>query len=249
MSGATAAAIGHDSATNAGPWPRYASIALMFASGFAGLGYQIVWTQRCALWLGHESAAVLAVVGAFFGGLALGGAVFGPAIERSLRPARWYAVCEGVIGVWGLLLVALLPTYGEALGALTGVDAGPFRQWSTALVGTFVLLAPATIAMGATLPAVERMALGVQTATRSIGVHYASNTLGAFAGVLVTAFWAIPRLGLTWTTIACAVINGLCVVLALVWFDRLRAGPSVRVGSAPRRILLVLALTGFLGIG
>jgi len=45
-----------------------ASLLLMLASGFAGLGYQIVWTQQSALWLGHETAAVLAVVGAFFGG-------------------------------------------------------------------------------------------------------------------------------------------------------------------------------------
>jgi hypothetical protein len=42
----------------------------MVASGFAGLGYQIVWTQQSALWLGHEAAAVLAVVAAFFGGFA-----------------------------------------------------------------------------------------------------------------------------------------------------------------------------------
>ena len=34
----------------------------MIASGFAGLGLQIVWTQQNALWLGHETAAVLAVV-------------------------------------------------------------------------------------------------------------------------------------------------------------------------------------------
>ena len=45
----------------------------MMASGFAGLGYQIVWTQQCSSWLGHESAAVLALVSAFLGGLALGG--------------------------------------------------------------------------------------------------------------------------------------------------------------------------------
>ena len=32
-----------------------AAVMLMVASGFAGLGYQIVWTQQCALWLGHES--------------------------------------------------------------------------------------------------------------------------------------------------------------------------------------------------
>ena len=44
--------------------------ALMVTSGFAGLAYQIIWTQQSTAWLGHESAAVLAVVAAFFGGFA-----------------------------------------------------------------------------------------------------------------------------------------------------------------------------------
>ncbi len=72
---------------------------LMVASGFAGLAYQIVWTQQSTSWLGHESAAVLAVVAAFFGGLALGALTLGSRIDRSARPARWYAGCEIVIGV------------------------------------------------------------------------------------------------------------------------------------------------------
>ena len=63
--------------------------ALMVASGFAGLAYQIVWTQQSTAWLGHESAAVLAVVAAFFGGLALGALALGSRIERSSRPERW----------------------------------------------------------------------------------------------------------------------------------------------------------------
>ena len=54
--------------------------------GLRRLGYQIVWTQQCALWLGHEAAAVLAVVAAFFGGLALGALALGARIERSRRP-------------------------------------------------------------------------------------------------------------------------------------------------------------------
>jgi spermidine synthase len=58
----------------------------MVASGFAGLGYQIVWTQQCALWLGHESAAVLAVVSAFFGGLAVGALALGPRTDRKDQP-------------------------------------------------------------------------------------------------------------------------------------------------------------------
>ena len=74
----------------------------MAASGFAGLGYQIVWTQQCALWLGHEAAAVLAVVAAFFGGLAAGALDARGRIERSTRPARWYAACEAAIALWSL---------------------------------------------------------------------------------------------------------------------------------------------------
>ena len=62
----------------------------MVASGFAALGYQIVWTQQTALWLGHESAAVLAVVAAFFGGLALGALALGARRSQSRAPARWY---------------------------------------------------------------------------------------------------------------------------------------------------------------
>src|SRR5690242_19712003 len=70
--------------------PRWASHALMMASGLAAMGYEIVWTRQSSLWLGHESAAVLAVVAAFFGGLAAGGLALGARIEASARPVRWY---------------------------------------------------------------------------------------------------------------------------------------------------------------
>ena len=67
---------------------RFAALLLMVASGFAALGYQIVWTQQSALWLGHESAAVLAVIAGFFGGVAVGALGFGKRIDSSERPVR-----------------------------------------------------------------------------------------------------------------------------------------------------------------
>ncbi len=70
------------------------SALLMIASGLAGLGYQIVSTQQSALWLGHEAAAVRAVITAVFGGMGFGALILGRAIERSARPAWWYAACE-----------------------------------------------------------------------------------------------------------------------------------------------------------
>ena len=112
----------------------------MVASGFAGLGYQIVWTQQCALWLGHEAAAVLAVVTAFFGGLAIGALALGPRIERSERPVRWYAACEAAIAIWSIVLALLLAPFSNAVLGLTGAQPGPVWQWVVAFAGTFVLL-------------------------------------------------------------------------------------------------------------
>src|SRR3954464_675160 len=100
---------------------RWAAASLMLASGFAGLGYQLVWTQQCALWLGHESAAVFAVITAFFGGLAVGALALGPRIEASKRPVRWYAACELIIGLWGLVLVLAMSPFSLWLLSVTGV--------------------------------------------------------------------------------------------------------------------------------
>ena len=133
-----------------------ASLVLRAASGFAGLGYQIVWTQQCALWLGHESAAVLAVVAAFFGGLAAGASLLGPAIERSTRPARWYAACESAIAGWSVVLLMLMAPFGDWVLGITGAQPAPVWQWTVAFCATFIVLLPATAAMGATLPAIER---------------------------------------------------------------------------------------------
>ena len=220
---------------------------LMVASGFAGLGYQIVWTQRCALWLGHEAAAVLAVVAAFFGGLAVGALALGPRIERSARPVRWYAGCELVIALWSLLLVFLMAPASAGVLRLTGAQPGPAWQWTVAFLGTFVLLLPATAAMGATLPAMERLTARMHE--RSIAALYAANTLGAVIGVLATAFWLVPALGLARTSLLCAGLNLLCAAAALVAFPATVAPPGPTAGRPARGVLVRLAVTGLLGIG
>ena len=229
-----------------GGWP---SLALMAASGFAGLGYQIVWTQQCALWLGHESAAMLAVVAAIFGGLAAGALALGPRIERSGVPLRWYAGCEAAIAAWAGVLTLAMPAASKWLLALTGPEPAPLWQWGVAFVGTFVLLLPATAAMGATLPAMERLTAQLGGG-RSIAAHYASNTLGAMAGVLAAAFWLVPMLGLAHTALVCIAANAGCAIAAWHWLPpgEPAAAPSV---ASPSRgaVLWPLAITGLLGIG
>ncbi len=212
----------------------------MAASGFAGLGYQIVWTQQFGLVLGHESAAVLAVVAAFFGGLSLGSLLLGRRIEASDAPLRWYAGCEALIGAWGALLILAMPTASGAALDLIGPEATPLRHWSIAFGASFLLLLPATAAMGATLPAMARLG------TTRLAPLYAANTLGAVAGVLATAFWLIPDWGLTRSAGLCVALNLGCAALAGL---ALQARPVPPLGPrTSNRPLTLLALTGLLGI-
>lgn len=227
-----------------------AALAVMTASGFAGLGYQIVWTQQCALWLGHEAPAVLAVVTAFFGGLAFGARVFGARIERSGEPRRWYAGAEALIAGWGLLLALTMAPASDALLALIGPQPGPFRQWGFAFIGSFLLLLPATAAMGATLPAMARITAGGpgDHDRRRIAALYAANTLGAVIGVLAIAFLLVPALGLRATTLVCVALNLACALAAwrvLPAGSAARLLPSAAVPLLRRRLLV----TGLLGIG
>lgn len=223
----------------------------MLASGLAALAYQIVWTQQFTVWLGHESSAVLAVVGAFFGGLAAASFAFGRRIEASLHPARWYAVCEALIGLWCLVLLWLLEPAGAWLLERIGADPTPLRQWGVAFAGTFVLLLPATAAMGATLPAMERVLAPWRTQGSALAALYAANTLGAVAGVLAAAFWLVPALGLARTAVGCAALNLLCAALAWGAFAR-RGGSTPAAPVQPARsagLLSLLGATGLLGIG
>ena len=224
----------------------------MVASGFAGLGYQIVWTQQCALWLGHESAAVLAVVAAFFGGLALGALSMGPGIERSPHPLRWYAACEISIALWSAGLILLMSPFSNWLLQLSGEQPSPVWQWTVAFSGTFFMLLPATAAMGATLPAMEKVTTEFQNQGRSIAALYAANTFGAVLGVLAAAFYLVPELGLAGTAAICISLNLLCASLSLVALPKTSklAGHSIQTGAAEADgILIKLAVTGLLGIG
>ncbi|MEI7443749.1 MAG: spermidine synthase, partial [Burkholderiales bacterium] len=222
---------------------------LMLASGFAGLGYQIVWTRQASLWLGSDPAAVLAVFSAFFVGMALGARVLGERIERGTRPGRAYAACEAAIAAWGVVLMLVLePASGLLLRAIGGSPT-PAGQWAVAFLGTGALLLPATVAMGATLPAMQRALSGWPA--RRVGWLYAANTAGALAGVLATGFWLLPALGLRSTTAVCVALNLACAVAVRFAFDRAvpAAGPaeSAAVPRA-RRALALLAATGLLGI-
>jgi spermidine synthase len=225
---------------------------LIAASGFAGLGYEIVWTRQLALALGTEMMAVLGAVAGFFAGLALGAFALDGRIRRAANPHKIYAVLEAIIGLWGICAVWLLPASARTLAPLLGTAPSPVLLWSASFLLPTLALLPATVAMGGTLTALERM----MSATRgrgpvSAGV-YGANTAGAVAGTLLSTFVLIPSFGLSTTLLCLAAVNAACALAAL------RLGGPVQIGArahsdqpraaADLRLTGTLFATGLLGI-
>jgi len=233
---------------------RWLFYLVVVFSGFAGLGYQMVWSRMLAVALGHEVVAVLAVVAAFFIGLALGGFLLNKNIRQSQRPQLWYVALELVIALWALVLIAVVPLYNTWMPQLMGAEPSVFWQWFLAFAGTFVLLLPATAAMGATLPAVERVSKLHCPERQHVPILYALNTLGAVVGTLLSTFFLIQFFGLKTTLVVLALCNSLCA--ATIYFSEkttrvdAQAPPVITMPAIPSLVLLTLLFfSGLLGIG
>jgi spermidine synthase len=224
---------------------------IVVASGFAGLGYEIVWTRMLSLTLGTEMMAVLGVIAGFFGGLALGAFLLDGLIRRAASPRRAYALLEAVIGVWGLASIVLLPAAGRALAPLLGTDPSPVLLWAMGFALPMLGLLPATMAMGGTLTALDRMAGIALRDARVAAAIYGGNTAGAVAGTLAAAYVLTPAFGLSGTLAALSVLNFACAMAALALGPASCPAPAARAAPAQSggtRLGLALFATGLLGV-
>jgi len=211
---------------------------MFFFSGAAGLGSQIVWAKMFALGLGHEVPATLAVVAAFMGGLALGAWRLDHVVSRSERPGLWYARLEGVIGLWSIALAFGIPLVNQLALVWIGLEPPPWRHWAIAFTVPGLALLPATMAMGATLPAVERFIAPLRAHGGVVGTLYGLNTAGAALGALVSAFWLMPALGFRRTALVFGGLNLLCGAVAFVL-----AREREKLGREPSSLLIAGEVT------
>ncbi len=128
--------------------------ALLFASGFCALVYQVAWLREFRLIFGASTLASAAVLAIFVGGLGIGGLLLGPRADRHPRPLLFYATLESIVAVFAALspwLLTLARTIYLASGGSTrlGVAAATVER----LLLSVIVLAVPTIAMGGTLPA------------------------------------------------------------------------------------------------
>lgn len=243
-------------------------LAALFLSGTAALGYEILWTRLLALALGSETLGMLAVLSGFFGGLALGSWLLHGRARRDPSPARLFAVLESIAALYAVASPHLLYFLARHLPPLLGPAAGDNDTPLALVLGVTtaaVALLPGTLPMGATLAALveaRRRALPGDSPGRGVGRLYGANTLGATFGVLAAVLIILPRFGLGWGSVVLSTHGLAAATLALLWSrgraearapeDTVSAARRRRTApaeNAPSRLLALVTLTGFAGIG
>jgi spermidine synthase len=146
---------------------------------------------------------------------------------------------------------------------LIGADPSALRHWSIAFALPSLAILPATIAMGATLPAMERIVSHLKPDRGCLGAIYAANTFGAVGGLILSAFIFAPQFGLRESVWCFALLNVICGAIVLVMSrasqqapmqqKQNRSEPSVSSPARPSSLFskqaLNLFITGLLGIG
>lgn len=220
---------------NAPPAAVWAFLAL---SGFSTLAYEALWTRLLALVLGSTVYSFATILAAFLTGLALGGAVVFPWVEKSRRRLEVFGWMQLGIAAWAVLVLGLYPRlpwmYVRLFASLSGL-------WLAAANAglVFLVLLPAALMMGMGLPWLARLAVrrAGSNAGAEVGAAYAVNTLGAALGPWAASFALVPLFGLSGAVSAVALINLLMGSAALFLAGdsssrRLRAGAAAAALAA-----------------
>ena len=114
---------------------RWMFLAAYACSGMAGLIYQVNWTRLLTLQMGHGTAAVSTVVGAFMGGLG-GGSILVARFASRLTGRQAlvaYVVLESVVVAAALMLPS-------ELAGMTPILRWSYRDGTSGLLFPFVRL-------------------------------------------------------------------------------------------------------------
>lgn len=207
---------------------------LIFAvSGFAGLIYESIWTHYLKLFLGHAAYSQTLVLAIFMGGMALGAAICSRYSRNWSNLLLWYAVVEGIIGIFALIYHPLFDaginyayaTIIPSIGSLTGVTV---FKW---IISTISIL-PQSILLGMTFPLMSGAFLRLfpKSSGNSLSMLYFSNSIGAVFGVLASGFILIRAAGFPGTIQMAGVIN-IAIAIAVWYLSRDLFKPSEPITS------------------
>ncbi|HEX9161139.1 MAG TPA: fused MFS/spermidine synthase [Thermoanaerobaculia bacterium] len=197
---------------------------LLFGSGGCALIYQTVWLRQFRLVFGASTLASAAVLAIFMGGLGIGGLFIGRRVDQSRNPLLFYGLLEVGVASSAVLSPLLLWIVRQLYLAMGGSFVlGSFLATVVRLLLSVIVLAIPTVLMGGTLPAASRAVETSGDAGRlGVSILYATNTLGAVAGTVISTFYLLETFGNLKTLIAAALLNALVGMSAIAYSNAIR---------------------------
>jgi len=232
-------------------------LVAFFVSGFASLGYQVIWTRILAIYFEATTYAFTLILCTFLLGIAAGSYLVAPLINRRVNWLFAAAVMEWAIGVTALVSLAVisrLPAIIETLRWLPLLEHFVSGEQRVTALMCFVTIIPTTLLLGAAFPVIMKLYAGSDDARvgRRLGRAYASNVCGSIAGSWASGFVLIPLLGTHRSLVLLAAANTL-VGLGLLRYALPRRRPPLGEAALPSRgairprVLVPLGLAVALG--
>jgi len=243
-------------------------LAVAALTGLSSFIYEISWIRMLSGVLGASTYSFELMLASFILGLAIGGWWIRRRIDSAGDTVRLLAIVQVVMGV---AAAATLPLYLVSFDFMAWLissvsrNEGGFVLFNlTSTTICLLVMLPATICAGMTLPLITYRLLRSPEGERSLGRVYAVNTLGSILGVVIAVHLLMPLVGVKATLMVGCAIDvalglGLLVlasprgswrarwpafagVAALVFF-------AVAVDSDPRRSASGVFRTGAARIG
>ncbi len=175
--------------------------------------YEIGWIRMLSLVLGSSTHSFELMLSAFILGLALGGFWIRNRLDAMANPMITLAKIQVAMGVFA---IATLFFYGRLfylmkfiINALSRTEQGYILFHVYSHVICLILMLPATILAGMTLPIITWYLYKRNSDESIIGRVYAFNTIGAIIGVLIAIHALMPFVGLKYLLIAGGAVDML----------------------------------------
>ncbi len=230
-------------------------LLLFVGSGCAALIYEIVWFQLLGLIVGSSAISMGVLLGTFMGGMCLGSLLLTRFVSTQEHPLRVYARLEGVIGIFGLLVLFGLPYAGGLYVAIGGPGFGGLLVRGLFCI---ICLLPPTMMMGATLPAISRWVQATPTGVSWLGFFYGGNIVGAVFGCLLAGFYLLRVFDVSIATYVAVALNAAVTLLAFGLARVASYTPPALEPDAPRGlgiargawpIYVAIAFSGMTALG
>ena len=177
-----------------------AALVVIFLSGFAALGAEVVWTRQLSLLFGATVYNFSLILAVFLAGIGLGSAGGARVAARTARPGAALGWCQlGVLAAipWAAGMIGYrLPLWSPGTDALAGEAGLTGSRFLVDLARCAAAIGPATLCWGASFPlALATANAGDADAGRLVARVSVRHTAGALAGAVLFSLVFVPGLG------------------------------------------------------